>query len=439
MTAACIVAQITAQIIMAMTKEIEALVGSLLGGETDLYAMEQQTFAALQKVGQQVIAQVAQGKESLQGEVRCESCQQILPCHSRRPRVVLTLFGSTPIERAYYYCRSCRRGRCALDRTLKLSRSQISKALKEVLLVLGAQQAYGRAVRTLEKVLKVATAPQTVLNHMRQVGEAVMLKEAVEQKLVEKRRYAVPSVAEAPQRLYLGMDATKAHVHGQWRDVKVGTIFEGEACYDEKGERQADEAIAPTAVARLAEAEAFVSYYRLEAVKRGALRAKERLCLSDAGNWIYDRLKSDFPKLIGIVDWFHAKDHLTTLSHELCGEGSEAAHAWFEKMKTVLWTQGGKGVVAAFQRNPKIRTHKNPKVTTHRDYFVRHQHKMDYPSYRAAGYQIGSGILESNCDVYVGQRAKLPGMRWKDGLNALLTVRAHWLNQTFEAQVLPFA
>lgn len=439
MTAASIVAQITARIIMAMTKEIEELVRNLVGEGVDLYAMEQQTFAMLQRIGQQVIAQVAQAKDGLQGEVRCERCQRVLCGHSRRRRVLLTLFGSTAVERRYYYCRSCRWGECALDRTLKLSRSQVSKALKEVLLVLGAQQAYGRAARTLEKVLKVAVSAQTVLNHMREVGEDVMLKEALEQKLVEQRSYRVPSVVEAPERLYLGMDATKAHVHGAWRDVKVGLIFAGEASYDAQGQREADQAITPMSIARLADADSFVSYYRLEAIKRGALRAKERICLSDAGNWIYDRLKSDFPKLIGIVDWFHAKDHLATLSNLLWGEGNEQASVWLEKMKTVLWTQGGKGVVTALQRSPKLRTHANLDVTAHRDYFVRHQHKMDYPTYRAAGYQIGSGILESNCDVYVGQRAKLPGMRWKDGLNAVLAVRAHWLNQTFDSCVLPFA
>ncbi len=439
MTAASIVAQITVRIIMLMTKEIEELVRNLVGEGVDMYAMEQQTFAVLQRIGQQVIAQVAEAKERLQGEVRCERCRQILRGHSRRRRVVLTLFGATSLERRYYYCRSCRWGECALDRTLKLTRAQVGKALKEVLLVLGVQQSYERAARTLEKVLKVAISRQTVLNHLRQVGEEVMLKEALEQKLVEQRGYRVPSVAEAPQRLYLGMDATKAHVHGAWRDVKVGTIFAGEASYDENGQREADQAIRPLAVARLAEAEAFVSSYRLEAIKQGALRAKECLCLSDAGNWIYDRLKSEFPRLIGIVDWFHARDHLLKLSHLLFGEGTEAARTWFEKQQTILWNQGGKGMVAALQRSRKLGAHDHPEVTVHREYFVRHQHKMDYPRYRAAGYQIGSGILESNCDVYVGQRAKLPGMRWKDGLNAVLAVRTHWLNQTFDSCVLPFA
>lgn len=439
MTAATIVAQITARIIMVMTREIEELVRNLVGEGVDLYAMEQQTFAMLQRVGQQVIAQVAEAKERLQGEVRCERCQQVLPGHSRRRRVVLTLFGATSLERRYYYCRSCRWGECALDRTLKLSRAQVGKALKEMLLVLGAQQSYERAARTLERVLKVAISRQTVLNHMRKVGEEVMLKEALEEKLAEQGSYRVPSVAEAPQRLYLGMDATKAHVHGAWRDVKVGTIFAGVASYDEKGQRTADEAIRPLAVARLADAEAFVSYYRLEAIKQGALRAKERICLSDAGNWIYDRLKHEFPKLVGIVDWFHARDHLLKLSHLLFGQGTEAASTWFEKMQTILWNQGGKGIVAALQRLRKLGPHGDPEAIVHREYFVHHQHKMDYPRYRAAGYQIGSGILESNCDVYVGQRAKLPGMRWKDGLNAVLAVRAHWLNHTFDSCVLPFA
>src|SRR5579864_7880654 len=50
---------------------------------------------------------------------------------------------------------------------------------------------------------------------------------------------------------------------------------------------------------------------------------------------------------------------------------------------------------------------------------------MEYPEYRAKGWQIGSGPVESACKTVVGQRLKLAGMRWgEDGTDALCHLRA---------------
>ena len=45
-------------------------------------------------------------------------------------------------------------------------------------------------------------------------------------------------------------------------------------------------------------------------------------------------------------------------------------------------------------------------------YFENQGHRMDYPRYRALGWQIGSGPVESACKRVVGQRLKCAGMRW---------------------------
>jgi hypothetical protein len=50
---------------------------------------------------------------------------------------------------------------------------------------------------------------------------------------------------------------------------------------------------------------------------------------------------------------------------------------------------------------------------------------MDYPGYRAKGWQIGSGPVESACKAVVGQRLKGSGMRWgEDGADAVCHLRA---------------
>ena len=54
-------------------------------------------------------------------------------------------------------------------------------------------------------------------------------------------------------------------------------------------------------------------------------------------------------------------------------------------------------------------------------YFANQVHRMDYPAYRAKGWQIGSGSVESACKQ-VGHRLKGTGMRWSpEGAEADLT------------------
>jgi hypothetical protein len=58
-------------------------------------------------------------------------------------------------------------------------------------------------------------------------------------------------------------------------------------------------------------------------------------------------------------------------------------------------------------------------------YFTNQAHRMDYPSYVAKGWAIGSGPVEAACKTVSGQRMKGSGMRWgADGADALCHLRA---------------
>ena len=46
-------------------------------------------------------------------------------------------------------------------------------------------------------------------------------------------------------------------------------------------------------------------------------------------------------------------------------------------------------------------------------YFENQVHRMDYPSYLAKGWQIGSGPVEAACKTVIGLRLKGIGMRWR--------------------------
>ena len=66
----------------------------------------------------------------------------------------------------------------------------------------------------------------------------------------------------------------------------------------------------------------------------------------------------------------------------------------------------------------------------HTQYFRNHVPRMDYPRYRANGWQIGSGPVEAACKTVVAERLKCSGMRWgQDGADALCHLRALYLSE----------
>ena len=67
-------------------------------------------------------------------------------------------------------------------------------------------------------------------------------------------------------------------------------------------------------------------------------------------------------------------------------------------------------------------------------YFDRNRGRMRYDEYLAAGYPIGSGVIEGACRHLVKDRLERAGMRWHpDGAQAMLDLRATYLNGEWEA------
>jgi hypothetical protein len=61
-------------------------------------------------------------------------------------------------------------------------------------------------------------------------------------------------------------------------------------------------------------------------------------------------------------------------------------------------------------------------------YFERNEHRTDYPSYRAKGWDIGSGPTEAGCKI-IGERLKGSGMRWvEDGAATVGALRALYVS-----------
>ena len=66
-------------------------------------------------------------------------------------------------------------------------------------------------------------------------------------------------------------------------------------------------------------------------------------------------------------------------------------------------------------------------------YFTNQRNRMDYADYQARGLPIGSGVVEAACKTLATQRLKRSGMSWRDGKQAILTIRSLQQSQRWSA------
>jgi len=126
-------------------------------------------------------------------------------------------------------------------------------------------------------------------------------------------------------------------------------------------------------------------------------------------------VESYCPEGIRIGDGYHAVEPRWSLGREAYGEEAEA---WVQGMKAHLWRGEVEEVVAGCQAVLAERDEWSDGARRAPDYFRECAEQMRYPAFRAAGYPIGSGTVESGC------KGKGGGQRWKGkGLMAVLALR----------------
>jgi hypothetical protein len=133
-----------------------------------------------------------------------------------------------------------------------------------------------------------------------------------------------------------------------------------------------------------------------------------------------------FPAGECILDFYHAAEHVNDLAkawHANEDQARSLAQSWCHTLKH----EGGQALLETLE-NLDLRGKSPPARETHRQVtqYVRNQcHRRDYPRYRANGWLIGSGHVESACKTVVGGRLKGCGMRWsEDGADAVCHLRA---------------
>jgi hypothetical protein len=177
-----------------------------------------------------------------------------------------------------------------------------------------------------------------------------------------------------------------------------------------------------------------------EVIRRNPQGRKPVIFLSDGEQALHDRQGEYLPEdTVCILDLFHVMERLWKVAWCLFEETTQKreAHQWVEeRLKRLL--EGKVDTVIRGMRyqvtQRGLKGHKRKTVRDAADYFERNRDRMKYDAYLAAGYPIGSGVVEGACRHLVKDRMERTGMRWlPSGAQAMLDLRATDLNGEWEA------
>jgi hypothetical protein len=391
-----------------------------------LAELEHHVVRLLKELGATLLAGLGALEDSVPPATLACACGQQARLLRYRGAQVISLLGPITIERPYYLCAGCGHGHAPLDQQLQICAGSRSQALDELLALLGAtQDSFVQAASVLERLTLLHLSPNSVRDATEALGTLLHEQQMAQVVSAQAGQELPRATTAAPTRLYVTMDGVLALLHERgWSEVKVG------CCYQTRTRRNPTKAEGVEVraerlsyITTLREAEHFGWQLWCEAVRRGVLEAEEVVVLGDGAHWIWNIATDLFPSATQILDWYHASQYVWLSASALWGENASKREAWAREQLDALW----EGKVCEVLAVLEVAQQQGAAVEEALSYYRTHQGRMDYPSYRARGLQIGSGSAESACKQLVSARLKGAGMIWDEaGAQAVASVRA-WL------------
>lgn len=355
----------------------------------------------------------------------CGTCGGWARYMGNRPHRVQTVVGRLrEHRRAYYYGCRCEGGFFPQDQKLGLDREGRSPGLVRLLSLAGAASSYEKAAEYLWEIGRLATSRTTIERVTEEQGEQAQAY--LRARETQGRAGLLKEVESPPKRLYIEIDGTCAPTREGWKEVKLGCVFE----------QQGEQRTKAHYTAGFEGVEDFLPRLKGVALVRGLAEAQEVVVLGDGAAWIWGRVPEVLDRPVKqIVDWYHAKERIYRIATLCFGETSPEGKAWARQAEAELWEGRVEDVLHRIRQLRPRGSEAKTWVRQSLGYFAENAERMRYGSFRAEGYWIGSGVVESGCKHVVGERLKQAGMRWErehaDKVLALRVLRASGLWERF--------
>ena len=339
---------------------------------------------------------------------------------------VQCLFGTFELQRDYYYHPGKNCGHYPADAGLGLEGAHTPGLARLICLEGADESTYLKAQRHLEQTGGIVVSARQIQRMVQRVGSAAQQWQ---------ERPAQPGSCTAPI-LYVSADGTgvpmvpeelkgrrgkQADGTAKTRQVYLGCVFTQHKT-DEKGHPVRDWD-STTYLSSFQPIDEFGPALRQEAIRRGMAAAGQVVLLIDGAAGLENMGKLNFKDCIQIVDFYHAMEHAGQVLDALIGK----SHPDYKKRQRTWAKRLLNDKVAALIKETRQECSGCPQelaVEEALGYFIRNAGRMQYGTFRQAGYFIGSGVVEAGCKTVIGGRCKQSGMFWsKAGAENILALR----------------
>ena len=418
-----------------------------MGADTPrtLAEMEEALAVVKRELGEQLQRLwIEQQEPEAENRTECTACPGRARFCGCRERLVVTRHGELRFARRYYHCPDCHAGFAPLDQRLGLDGHGTTAQVRAWLADLGRDGAFETAARRLETFTALRLSESTAARATVEVGRRLRAEELQEAERLLQGEAVPRRTRWQPQRLYLSLDGSMTPLRDPWRrDGSHGPLHcrYGECKtavgYETRPDRHGNPMVLRRQyTATLEPVEVFEKLVAGLAYHCGSDQAAELVVLADGLGYNWRIADEYFPEALQILDFYHVMEHLHTLAR-LCLSGSpgdtgeEGAAAWVAVQKEQLLQDGVAEVRAAIQALPVPNQEAAEYRAETHGYFTRNAERMRYRTFLAAGYQIGSGVMEAACKTVAHQRLDQVGMHWRlETADAVVALRANQLSHS---------
>lgn len=422
---------IAGKIMTEMIAEVKDFMSAVIANcrSIDFGEIEEKATELSRDFGKRVVegALEAIGNGYVGRTIVCE-CGGVLEYHSNNRWMLTSLNGRQSVYRAYYYCAECGNSMFPLDKQLGFEGKHQSIGVRKCIAHLSMLVGFQEASKHLKELIGVSVSAKECQLESEEIGEEIGSQEDAEVAAFWSKEKEIPAEVTA-RRLYITTDGVNVRTGKEaTKEMKIGSVYETPL----------------TSGAIAGDIRYTGGYYPSEALgkklyvlarRRGFCTAQESVFIGDGSKWIWNIARYHFPEAVHIVDWYHAEERLWTVGRSVYGEGTNATREWVKKCLNYL-ANGNVDLVISSLSKSKLSSSSfssNSEVVENIDdnitYFNNNRKRMRYDEYRAKGYHIGSGIIESACKHIVGQRLKQAGMTWSpEGASCIIQLRILWKN-----------
>jgi hypothetical protein len=306
----------------------------------------------------------------------------------------------------------------------------------ELVTLAGTLSSFGAAAeRILERMSGIRLAESTVQRVSEDAGQRLGEKLAARETFGPQEHWDWQRDADGKRCAYLGIDHTGVPQQAlgggkaDGRMAAVAMVFNARSEFEEQPPKDPHQV---RYVAGFYDLDELGLHWRRQAAQVGWDEAERQIALTDGAPCLENFIEKNAPLAVPILDFYHASEHVAELVravHPGQEEAFEKLHGeWCHQLKH----EGGTALLATWEALDQS-TWNDAQRECYRkqqQYVRNNVHRMDYPTYLAHGWRIGSGPVEAACKLVVGQRLKGTGMRWRErGGDNVCHLRALFLGQ----------